>query len=77
MPPRRVSEEMTVEGIRDEITWSPYANLDNHLGYFISVDKVLEDIFSVIHLAPVTRYLTKTRLMTWCWFHKRIFVNAT
>jgi hypothetical protein len=34
---RRVSEELIAESIRDEIIWSPYAGLDKHLGYFISV----------------------------------------
>ena len=34
---RRVSEELTVESIRDEIMWSSYATLDYHIGYFISI----------------------------------------
>ena len=33
----RVSEELAVESIRDEIIWSFYAGSGQHLGYFISV----------------------------------------
>ena len=56
-----MSEELTVESIRDEITWSPYAILGHHLGYFIFVTYVLEGISSVTHLAvsiPVGRVIS-------------------
>lgn len=32
-----VSEELAAKSIRDEIVWSFYASLDQHLGYFILV----------------------------------------
>ena len=49
-----MSEESTVESIRDEIDWSPYASVGWHLDYFISVAQVLEDISSVTHLDDIT-----------------------
>ena len=45
----RVSEELGAESIRDEIFWSPYADLGCSLGYFISVLQALKDNSSDTH----------------------------
>jgi hypothetical protein len=51
----RASEELTPKSIRDEIIWSHYVSLDQHLGYFIIVAYTFEESSSFTYLPGLLR----------------------